>query len=232
MTKRPSGAAAPVPKHAVILCHPAPTSFNGVVAERYCETARANGHGVVFRDLYRIGFDPVLKASERPTAPDFGLADDVKREIALIGDADIFVLVYPLWFGTPPAMLKGYVERVLGSGFSHDGVRKRARHPMLSGKRLLSFTTSGTAKPWLQEQGAWMSLRNVFDTYLARAFSMHDPEHVHFGSIVEGTKKRVIDEHLYKVETEARRACAEIAASVRRGRSRSTAGDSGTPTIP
>jgi NAD(P)H dehydrogenase (quinone) len=210
---------ARAPKHAVILCHPAPTSFNAAVAGRYCETARVNGHEVVFRDLYRIGFDPVLKASERPSATDFRLAEDVAREIVLIGDADIFVLVYPLWFGTPPAMLKGYVERVLGSGFSHDAVRKRTRHPMLTGKRLLSFTTSGTAKPWLQEQGAWMSLRNVFDMYLARAFSMRDPEHVHFGSIVEGMKERSINENLYKVETEARRICADVAVSVRARRS-------------
>jgi len=214
MQKRVSARA---PRHAVILCHPAATSFNAAVAERYCETARANGHEVVLRDLYRIGFDPVLKASERPTAPDFHMEEDVAAEIAAIGGADIFVLVYPLWFGTPPAMLKGYVERVLGSGFSHDAVRRRDRHPMLTGKRLLSLTTSGTAKPWLQEQGAWMSLHNVFDMYLARAFSMHDPEHVHFGSIVPGLKERFVDEFLFQVETEARRVCADIAAATRRG---------------
>lgn len=212
------------PKHAVILCHPAPESFNAGVAARYGETARQNGHEVILRDLYRLGFDPVLKAGERPTAADFHVAGDVAEEIALIGSADIFVLVYPLWFGTPPAMLKGYVERVFGSGFSHDAVRRRSRHPMLTGKRLLSFTSSGLAKPWLQEQGAWMSLRNVFDLYLARAFSMRDPEHVHFDSIVEGMKQRVIDENLFRVETEARRVCADVAADVRRsgaGRGRS-----------
>jgi len=214
MQKRASTARTP--RHAVILCHPAETSFNAAVAARYCETAEANGHEVVLRDLYRIGFDPVLKPSERPTAPDFHMAADVAAEIEAIGSADIFVLIYPLWFGTPPAMLKGYVERVLGSGFSHDSVRQRARHPMLTGKRLLSFTSSGIAKPWLQEQGAWMSLRNVFDMYLARAFSMHDPDHVHFGSIVPGLKKRFVDEYLFQVETEARRICADLALAARR----------------
>ena len=213
MTKRARDPRPP--KHAIILCHPAPASFTGSVAERYRETALANGQDVVVRDLYRVGFDPVLKASERPTVAGFKLSDDVTAEIALIGDADILVLVYPLWFGTPPAMLKGYVERVFGAGFSHEAVHKRARHPMLTGKRLISFTSSGAPKPWLQEQGAWMSLRNVFDMYLARAFSMREPEHIHFGSVVDGMKQRFVDEYLYKVEQETRRICAEAAASTR-----------------
>lgn len=210
-----SSPAAGAPKHAVILCHPDPASFNMAVAQRYCETARKNGHEVVFRDLYRMGFDPVLKANERPTAVDFKLADDVAAEIDLISGADIIVLVYPLWFGTPPAMMKGYVERVLGVGFPYGAVRERLPHPLLTGKRLMSFTSSGTTKPWLEEQGAWMSLRNLFDTYLAHAFSMSGAEHVHFGAIVEGLKERFVNEHLYKVETEARRICADVAVSAR-----------------
>jgi NAD(P)H dehydrogenase (quinone) len=214
MEQNPHATAAP--KHAVILAHPDATSFNMAVAERYCETARTNGHEVVFRDLYRMGFDPVLKATERPTADDFQLAPDVAAEIELIAGADIFVLVYPIWFGTPPAMMKGYVERVLGAGFPYGAVRDRLPHPLLTGKRLLSFTSSGTSKPWLEEQGAWMSLRNLFDTYLARAFSMGTAEHVHFGAIVGDMKPRFVEEHLYQVETEARRVCADVAASVRR----------------
>ena len=195
------------PRHAVILCHPDASSFNAAVADRYCTTVRAIGHEVVLRDLYRQGFDPVLRANERPTAEDFALADDVAAELEAIGGSSVFVLVYPIWFGMPPAMMKGYVDRVLGAGFPFGAMRERTLHPLLSGKRLLSFTSSGTTRSWLDEQGAWLSLRTLFDDYLRHAFSLEAADHVHFPSIVKGLKQRFVNEYLHQVEEAARRVC-------------------------
>jgi len=200
-------------KHAIIACHPAEESFTLAIARRYAESVEARGHQAVLRDLYRIGFDPVLKSRERPTSEDFELAPDVAAEIDLISGADVFVLVYPIWFGTPPAMMKGYVERVLGAGFPWGAVRQRLPHPMLADRRLLSFTSSGTSKQWLEEQGAWLSLRKLFDDYLMRAFSLASADHVHFASIVEGMAERVLNEHLQKVEEAARRVCSSCRQS-------------------
>ena len=198
-----------VPKHAVILCHPESDSFNAAVAKRYCDTVEKLGHEVVLRDLYRMGFDPVLKAEEQAQST-FVRAPDVASELHVIGGADVFVLVYPLWFAMPPAMLKGYVDRVLGSGMSYHSVHDRERNQLLTGKHLVSFTSSGLSTPWLGEQGAWVSLRNLFDHYLQRGFSMKSAEHIHFDSIGEGLKKRFVDEHLYGVEQAARRICSTI----------------------
>lgn len=60
--------ARTAPKHVVVLCHPKTASFNMAAAPTYCETMEACGHRAEPRDLYRMSFDPVLKASERPTA--------------------------------------------------------------------------------------------------------------------------------------------------------------------
>ena len=84
------------PRHAVILCHPDPDSFNGAVARRYCETVRKNGQTAVLRDLYQMGFDPVLHSDERPQTNDIVFAADVAAEIEEIRNADVFVLVYPI----------------------------------------------------------------------------------------------------------------------------------------
>ncbi len=198
------------PRHAVILCHPDPKSFNAAIAERYVRTVEAMGHEVILRDLYRMHFDPVLKADERPTAKDFMLAGDVAEELSILGGCEAFIFIYPIWFGLPPAMLKGYVDRVIGAGFSFTRVRERSTHPLLTGAKLLSFSSSGTSKQWLEEQGAWMSLRVVFDKYLERAFSLTSSDHVHFSSIVEGLQPRLVDEHLYQVEKAAQKLCASI----------------------
>lgn len=196
------------PKHAVILCHPDRTSFNAAVAARYVRTVTAMGHTAVLRDLYRLGFDPVLKADERPGRDDFILSADVAEELAVLGGCDVFTFVYPIWFGLPPAMLKGYIDRVLGAGFPFQRLRDRAPHPLLTGRKLLSFSSSGTSRQWLEEQGAWMSLRLVFDKYLERSFSLSASDHVHFSPITDETDPDVIARSFEAVEREAMKVCA------------------------
>ena len=202
------------PTHAVILCHPEERSFNHAVADRYCGTIETLGHRAVVRDLYAMNFDPVLKAHERPTAADFAISADVEQELDLLRQCDMFVLVYPIWFGTPPAMMKGYVERVLGSGVSPSSVKMRVRTNLLGGKRLLSFTSSAASEPWLNEQGQWLSLRYLFDHYLTHAFGMLPDEHVHFANVTPGMEPRWAEQHLYQVEQQAKRACTTLAADL------------------
>jgi NAD(P)H dehydrogenase (quinone) len=201
---------AKVGRHVVILCHPDPASFNHSIAEAYCNTVRANGHEVVFRDIYALGFDPVLKSGERP-GPDFILSPDVTRELEIIDGGDVFVLIYPIWFGSPPAMMKGYVERVLGSGIGPDAVQHQTRGALLGGKRLLSFTTSATSSIWLDQEGQEQALRDVFDSYLTHAFGMHAHSHVRFSHITSALSERFAGQYLHDVADRARRLCAEVA---------------------
>src|SRR3546814_20753005 len=95
--------------------------------------------------------------------PGFQSLPDVAEEVRLISGASVFVLIYPIWFGTPPAMLKGYVERVLGTGFYYRDVRENQENALLTGAHLLSLTSSGNTKNWLNAQAQWIALRDVFD---------------------------------------------------------------------
>ena len=200
------------PRHVVVLAHPSSTSFNAAVAQTYCDTVRECGQQVVLRDLYTLGFDPVLRQVERAVSDAFHLLPDVQAELDAIRGADVYVLVYPIWFGTPPAMMKGYVERVLGAGVTAGDVQHRIGTVLLAGRRLLSFTSSASHEPWLAEVGQDISLRTVFDRYLAHAFAMKPPEHVHFGGIVEGCSARFVDQSLYEVHAKARNICATVLA--------------------
>jgi NAD(P)H dehydrogenase (quinone) len=197
-------------RHAVILCHPDHDSFIASVADRYCQAVQNLGHEAIVRDLYRLGFDPVLKSSEKPHSGDGLPCADVAVEIAEIRNADVFVLVYPIWFGTPPAMLKGYVERVFGAGFDHHAIRDQKRHSFLTDKHLVSLSSSGNSIQWLEEQGAWLSLRNVFDHYFAKAFSMASDEHIHFSNIVGDMSAHNVDVELFRVTEFAHKICAGL----------------------
>ncbi len=195
----------------MILCHPDPSSFNHAIAAAYCDAVRAAGQVVVLRDLYAIGFDPVLKAAERPTTVAAAYGQDVLDEVDAISGCDVFVLVYPIWFGTPPAMLKGYVERVFGAGVQPEALQGRVRTDLLGGKRLLSFSTSAASKIWLDEQGQGQGLNSVFDQYIVHAFGMRSQEHRRFAHITQDLRKQFADQYLRDVAVQAQRTCAQIA---------------------
>ncbi len=198
-------------RHVVILSHPDPGSFNHAIARTYCDAVRFYGGEVVVRDLYAIGFDPVLKAEERPGPGHPHPLRDVADELEIIRRSDVFVMIYPIWFGSAPAMLKGYVDRVLGAGVVPGDVKAGVSTSLLGNKRMLSFTTSATTSLWLDEQGQQQALRTVFDRYLMFGFGMHAHKHVHFGHITDELTERFAAQHLHDVKENARHVCAEVA---------------------
>jgi NAD(P)H dehydrogenase (quinone) len=106
-------------KHVIVVAHPGPDSSNLAMARAYQAAALRAGAQVVLRDLYRMGFDPRLAEAELPRPAGFEPGADVKAERALIADADVFVFVYPLWFDSPPAMLKGHDHEVGAASLAH-----------------------------------------------------------------------------------------------------------------
>ena len=185
-------------KQAVIFAHPAQQSFTASVAEAYVKACRALGHEVICRDLYKIGFDPCLKADEIPTSGSFQLAADVVAERSLLKSCDVFAFVYPLWLNTPPAILKGYLERVFGFGFAYGG-GGHSYNPLLKGRKLISFSSSGAPAAWVKQTGALSAIRTLFDSYFAELCGMTSLQHVHFGSITPGASEFYIRANLEEV---------------------------------
>lgn len=193
-------------KHAIIACHPDEKSFTLSMARRYAETVSSHGHEVVLRDLYRLNFDPVLHAKERHGEP----RQDVKEEWGALGKPDVFVLVYPIWFGTPPAMLKGYIDRVFGAGRSVGWGGEGGTRELLAGKRLVSLTASGSMKAWLSEKGVLGSLRTVYDRYFADVFGFVETHRYHCDGVTEDIPERDVAMHLHAVEKAANEIVARM----------------------
>ena len=187
-------------KTAVILAHPNPSSFCAAVSRICVETLDASGAEVVLRDLYAMDFDPRLKLGELPTPQGWTMAPDVIAERALLADVGHFVFVYPFWFNAPPAILKGYVDRVLSMGFgyqpgSHGG------DPLLVGKTLMTFSTSGAPEHWVSSTGALNALMSVFDLHLAAVTGLRVLGHEHLGGIIAPMRPDAADDLLQRVRT-------------------------------
>lgn len=186
-------------KHAVIFAHPRQESFIGSLARAYEDAAKGLGHQVVTRDLYRLGFQPCLQADELPFDPGFHSHGDVAQERALLADVDIFALVYPLWLNSPPAMLKGYLERVFGFGFAY-GKNGRSE-PLLAGRQLITFSSSGAPLHWVEQTGAFGAVKTLFDQYFSELCGMHFVEHIHFGAITPGIRDDAVARFLAQART-------------------------------
>lgn len=127
----------------VVLGHPRQGSFCHAIATTAVETLREAGHAVMYHDLYAEGFDPLLPADQIPR--DAELPPEISRQCEELRRADGYVIVHPNWWGQPPAILKGWVDRVVRQGVAYDFTAEGVKG-LLAGKRALVFTTSNTPR--------------------------------------------------------------------------------------
>lgn len=145
-----------------ISAHPSPTSLNADFRRTGIAHLRRAGNEVIESDLYRMCWNPVLDGKPLGEAPedfrptgsiraaylDRRMPDDVRAEQAKIRAADAVILQFPPWWYGVPAILKGWFDRVLHSGFAFGtdpdtGTRLRFENGPFRGKRALVITTLG-----------------------------------------------------------------------------------------
>src|SRR5882724_852960 len=98
----------------LVFCHPDPESYGAALRRAAATALRSAGHELREIDLYASGFEPVLSRAEKAsylpaTAKN---VEGVAEQVAALRWAEGWVVVYPTWFYGPPAMLKGWLERV------------------------------------------------------------------------------------------------------------------------
>lgn len=105
----------------LVFCHPRRRSLTGAVADAFAEGAEAVGHDVEFADLYGEGFDPRLHEADEPDwdIDDKRYTEAVYAEMRRMDRNDAIVLVFPVWWWSMPAMLKGWIDRVWNLGFAY-----------------------------------------------------------------------------------------------------------------
>jgi putative NADPH-quinone reductase len=103
---------------SVILGHPNKGSFNHAIAETAVTVLRENNHQVTFHDLYAEQFDPLLPGRE--ISRDAVLDPVIQRQCAEIAVADGIIIIHPNWWGQPPAILKGWIDRVFRPGVAYE----------------------------------------------------------------------------------------------------------------
>jgi NAD(P)H dehydrogenase (quinone) len=141
----------------VVHAHPDPDSLGTALARAAVDGFRDAGREVELVDLYADGFDPRMTPDER-RAYETGtpiLDPAVQRYADLIGRADTIVFVYPTWWFGMPAILKGFLDRVLVAGvaFRLDPRTRKVRPGLTHVRRLVGITTYGSPRAYVRLLG-------------------------------------------------------------------------------
>lgn len=142
----------------LVHAHPVETSFVAAMRDAVAEELGTQGAAITVSDLYRMGFNPVLSAGDfleraRPGHLVYALeqrhafaagtlAPDIKAEVDHVLAADLLAFTFPVFWYGPPAILKGWIERVFLSGPFYGGRRIYGRGG-LKGKRAFAAIALG-----------------------------------------------------------------------------------------
>ena len=143
----------------IVHAHPEPHSFNAAMTRTAAEALRAGGAEVVISDLYALGFDPVsdrrnfvtmanparldLQAEEALASREGGFVRELQAEMEKLAWCDLLILQFPLWWLGPPAILKGWIDRVFAIGQAYGGGRWFDGGMMRSKRAMCSVTIGG-----------------------------------------------------------------------------------------
>src|SRR5690606_9459869 len=139
-------------KTLIVIAHPKSDSFNHAIKETLIASLEEQNHLVKVRDLYALGFDPVLSKEEltRYDSLTGEVPADVKAEQNEILWADQLIFIYPTWWWSMPAIMKGYFDRVFVPRFAFS-VEEEGPNGLLKGKKALIIQTTGSDKAYMEE---------------------------------------------------------------------------------
>ena len=166
----------------IIYCHPNPKSFNHALMETAKSALQEDGHPVHCRDLYALGFHPVLEASDFEMFQSGSVPEDIEIEQNEIRWANRLIVIHPIWWTGSPARMKGYIDRVFSIGFAY---KYEAGEPvgLLNGKEVLIVNTTGSPNEPYQKLGMHDSIRQTNDVGIFQFCGMRVVDHLFFGAV-------------------------------------------------
>lgn len=146
-------------KALIIHAHPEKQSFNSAMAQTAQQELEQKGYDVVVSDLYAMSFNPVASEDDFKTRKNSdylvyaleqrfnfkndGLDNQIKTELDKLMAADLVIFNFPLFWFSVPAILKGWIDRVLVSGVCYGGMRFYNQGGLSGKKAMVALTLGG-----------------------------------------------------------------------------------------
>ncbi|URJ58053.1 NAD(P)H oxidoreductase [Paenibacillus polymyxa] len=146
----------------VVVSHPRKDSLTFQVADRFVQGLAKAGHSYEILDLYGIGFDPILREMDEPdfTQEKQVFSPEIETEMKRLKKHDAIAFVFPLWWWHMPAMLKGYVDRVMNNEIAY-GANK------LPHQQILWIALAGVTEEQMHKRNYGQSITNLLNVGIA-----------------------------------------------------------------
>lgn len=165
--------------HLIVYAHPKEDSFNHAILESAVRAFEGRGDSVVVRNLYSLSFNPVLSASEY----DGTLPPEIIQEQSYITNANAITLIFPLWWTSMPAILKGYIDRIFSYGFAYQFNQEGHTERLLQGKKGFMITTQGSENSYYDSTGMTEALKLTTDTGIYNYCGIESLGHLFLGNL-------------------------------------------------
>ncbi|WP_163713772.1 NAD(P)H-dependent oxidoreductase [Mangrovibacterium lignilyticum] len=149
----------------IILGHPDTKSFNHAVAQTCISQLEANVHSVFFHDLHAENFNPVSHVNSKNS--EIKLDPQIQLHCDDLINSDGIIIIHPIWWGQPPAIIKGWLDRVLLPGIAYkfitNEVEKHIPKGLLKAHNAIVLNTSNSPyhKKDSPQESIWKN--NIFN---------------------------------------------------------------------
>jgi len=173
-------------KHLIIYSHLNPASFTKAVVDRVVEKSKEKGDDIKIIDLHGENFQPILgmpdiegmfMGKETPS--------DVKKYQDMLAWSEHITVVYPMWWGQMPAILKGFMDRVFANGFAYN-YGEQGPEGLLGGRTAQIYVLTGTPNEYYKENGMHDAQERVISNGVF-GFCDIDAAITFFGNIAMGS---------------------------------------------
>ncbi len=181
----------------VVLAHPRRDSFNGAVAAALLDGLREAGHDPDMADLYAEGFRPALTEADMAAFSSGSAPADVTGYQERVRRAEGLAFVFPIWWFSMPAAMKGFFDRVFFEGFAFRFLPDGRVEGLLRHSRALVLNTAGASALQYEAFGFQKPLERLLDDWTLRLCGVGQVRHVVFHGLAaadEGTRRGYLAE--------------------------------------
>lgn len=145
----------------IIFGHPDPSSFNGSILKTIENKLEEKQYQFISKNLYQLNFNPVLSLDDLAKMKGNSCARDIALEQNDISWAKNIIFIYPIWWSSQPAMVKGWIDRVFSPGFAYTLEEDGSLRGLLSDKLVMVFTTSAFSRGYMEEKGITAAIEKL-----------------------------------------------------------------------
>lgn len=179
--------------YVIVYCHPYEKSFNHAVLERVLTSLKNQGHDTQLIDLYADGFNPAYDKEELRLFHAGGTHDPlVEKYLNMLHAADGIVFISPIWWNSVPAILKGFIDKVMkvGEGRGYTVSSSGMLHGELGNIRHTYVLTTSTAPTFYLRFFAGNGIKRLFMNTTLKQLGMKGRKWSNFGGITDSSAER------------------------------------------